>query len=41
MRGGVNSYDLFCSYSAEDRNIISKIVQENVEATKKSGMPLL
>lgn len=41
MRGGVNSYDLFHMYSAEDRNIIRKIIKENVENTKSTRMPLI
>lgn len=41
MRGGVSSYDLFHLYSYEDRGIISKLVKENIETTKKSGLPLL
>lgn len=41
MRGGVNSYDLFHMYSAEDRKIMHKIIKENVENTKSSRMPLL
>lgn len=41
MRGGVTSEDLFQKYSFEDREIISKIIKENIEVTKKSGMPLV
>lgn len=41
MRGGVTSDQLFFTYSYEDRNIISSIVKENIEATKKSGLPLI
>jgi len=41
MRGGVTSQDLFNLYSYEDRNIMSSLIKENIEATKKSGMPLL
>lgn len=41
MRGGVTSDDLFHKYSFEDREIISRIITENIEATKKSGMPLI
>ena len=41
MRGGVTSQDLFHLYSYEDRNIMSSLIKENIEATKKSGMPLL
>jgi hypothetical protein len=41
MRGGVSSEDLFHIYSYEDRMIINEIVKENIETTKKSGMPIL
>ena len=41
MRGGVTSHDLFHNYSVEDRNIISIIIKENIDLTKKSGLPLL
>ena len=41
MRGGVNSYDLYHIYSSEDRTILNKIIEENIEATKKAQMPLL
>lgn len=41
MRGGVTSQDLFQVYSYEDRNIMSSLIKENIDATKKSGMPLL
>jgi hypothetical protein len=41
MRGGVTSQDLFHLYSYEDRNIMSSLIKENIDATKKSGMPLL
>lgn len=38
MRGGL-SYDEAYNLSVEDREIISHIVKENLETTKKSGMP--
>lgn len=41
MRGGVNSYDLFHNYSYEDRCIMNEIIKENIESTKKSGLPLI
>jgi hypothetical protein len=41
MRGGVTSEDLFWKYSVEDREIINKIIKENIEATNKSGIPLV
>lgn len=41
MRGGVSSHDLFHTYSYEDRQILYKIIKENIEATKNAKMPLL
>ncbi len=41
MRGSVSSSDLFHLYSNEDRLIIGEIVKENIEFTRKSGMPLV
>lgn len=41
MRGGVSSHDLFHSYSYEDRFIMNKIITENIESTKKSGIALI
>jgi hypothetical protein len=41
MRGGVSSQDLFYLYSYEDRQIISEIIKENIEATKNTKMPLI
>ena len=41
MRGGVSSEALFHIYSYEDRMLINEIVKENIETTKKSGMPIL
>ena len=41
MRGGVNINDLLHRYSAEDRDIMYKIIKENLEITKESGMPIL
>lgn len=38
MRGGV-SLDEGFSLSIEDRKIISNIIEENLETTKKSGLP--
>lgn len=38
MRGGL-SYDEAFQLSVEDREIISEIVKENLETTKKSGLP--
>jgi len=38
MRGGV-SYDEAMMLSKEEREIISRIIEDNLEATKKSQMP--
>jgi hypothetical protein len=38
MRGGL-TYDEAIMLSNEEREIVSKIVKENLENTKKSGMP--
>jgi hypothetical protein len=38
MRGGV-TYEEAYSMSIEERQIISEIVKENLETTKKSGLP--
>lgn len=40
MRGGV-SYSEAMALSIEEREMISKIIKENVENTEKSGLPLL
>lgn len=41
MRGGVNINDLFYHYSAEDVDLMSKIIKENIQATKENQMPLV
>lgn len=41
MRGGVSINDLLYTYSFEDREIMSKIIKENIELTKETRMPLL
>lgn len=38
MRGGL-TYDEAMNLSFEERNIVSEIVSDNLETTKKSGMP--
>jgi hypothetical protein len=38
MRGGV-SYEQALQLSSTEREIISKIIKENMETTKKSGLP--
>jgi len=41
MRGGVTSEDLLWRYSVEDREIMNKIISDNIETTNKTGMPLI
>lgn len=38
MRGGI-SYDDIMALSAAEREIISKIIKDNMETTKKSKLP--
>ena len=38
MRGGVNIAEAYM-LSYEDRNIIAKIIESNLETTKESGLP--
>jgi glutamyl-tRNA reductase len=38
MRGGIN-YDQAMALSLYEREIVNKIIKENMEATKQSGMP--
>lgn len=38
MRGGI-SYDDAMMLSQTERDIISKIIEDNMETTKKSGLP--
>ncbi len=41
MRGGVTSYELLHVFCRDDRIIMNEIIKENIELTKKSGLPLL
>ena len=41
MRGGVTVNDLLHIYSSEDREFIYNVINENIESTKVSGLPLL
>jgi hypothetical protein len=41
MRGSITINDLLFSYSHEDRELISKVIDENIENSVKSGMPLI
>jgi hypothetical protein len=38
MRGGISIDDAF-ALSVEDREIIADIIKDNLETTKKSGLP--
>ena len=38
MRGGV-TYEDVLNMSSEERKIISKLIEENLDTTKKSGLP--
>ena len=38
MRGGI-SYEDTMMLSQQERELISKIIKENMETTKKSGLP--
>jgi hypothetical protein len=40
MRGGL-SYNEAMALSHQERELVSKIIKENIEATEKSGLPLL
>jgi hypothetical protein len=41
MRGSLSYDDLFFKITLEDREILNKIIKDNIEATNKSKMPLL
>jgi hypothetical protein len=41
MRGGVDSYILMHETDIEDMEILAVIVKDNIESTKKTGLPLL
>ena len=41
MRGGVTVDELLHLYSYEDRDMIYKVIKDNMEATKETRMPLL
>ena len=38
MRGGVSYVDIL-NMSSDERNTISELIEENLDTTKKSGMP--
>lgn len=41
MRGGVDAVNLLNDSDLEDLEILSKIVQENIETSKKTGTPMI
>lgn len=41
MRGGVDSNILMYYTDIDDIQVLNNVVEENIETTKKSGMPLL
>jgi hypothetical protein len=41
MRGGVGIDDLLFTLSKEDLTLMGAIIEENIELTQKSGMPLI
>jgi len=41
MRGGVSINDLLYNLSYEDRMVMYNVIEENIELTKLSRMPLL
>jgi hypothetical protein len=41
MRGGVDSHKLLYETDLEDLSILNKIVDENIETTKKTQMPFI
>jgi hypothetical protein len=38
MRGGVTYQEILCM-SSKERELIHKLIKENLETTKKTGMP--
>lgn len=41
MRGSFTYSDVMYSISLEDKEIITKIIEENIEATSKTKLPLI
>jgi hypothetical protein len=41
MRGGVGIDDLLFTLSKEDLTLMGTIIEENIELTQKSGLPLV
>jgi hypothetical protein len=41
MRGGVDAHNLLYDTDLEDIEVLNKVIEENIETTKKTGMPLI
>lgn len=41
MRGGVDSNVLLYDTDVDDIQVLNTVIEENIESTKKSGLPLL
>lgn len=41
MRGSISVNDLLCYYGFEDREMVRKVIEDNIEITKKTQMPIL
>jgi hypothetical protein len=41
MRGGMDAHKLLSDTDIEDLEILNKIVEENIETSKKTQMPLI
>jgi len=41
MRGGVGAETLFYNSDIEDLTVLQRIVEENIDAAKTTGMPLI
>jgi len=41
MRGALSYDDLFYKISVDDRDVLSKIIKDNIETTNKTGLPLI
>jgi len=41
MRGGVDVHKLFSDTDLEDLEILNKVIEENIETSKQTKMPLI
>jgi hypothetical protein len=41
MRGGVSTDQLLHQFGPEDRSLMTNVINDNIEATKASQMPLV